>query len=1180
MKRSFVQIISCEPYNFCSRYFFSHSAMTPNKLVLSAFLLFAPMLPFPGENDGGFLLLAANADNSVLASGMWYKIKITNTGIYKLTFDDIQGMGFADPAGVRIYGNGGLMLPLLNAAPRPDDLTENPVFMYKGDDGVFNKGDYILFVGKGPVVWNFNPVSEMFEHQLNGYSKAAYYFVTTKPGEGKRITAAPVLSAPPDISTNTFDDYGFHEKNKFNFLKSGRQWFGERIDYSPFDTSFIFPALVTSTPVKLKVNLVSRSANAKTFIIKNGATVIGSVGISNVILGNSTGTYANQKSGIFSFPVTGNEVNLNISYNKTESSDEGFLDYLIVNVRRSLALYGDVLFFRDHTVSGTGEIARYVMDNSAGTTEIWDITETGIIRKMNTLSEGSQLSFVDSSYILREYVAVNPAGTFPKPEITNTLGELGIVENQNLHSTGPHRMLIVTHPLFLEAADSVADFHRSIDNMSVVVATTNQVYNEFSSGAPDVSAIRDFAKMIYDRSSGEEDHLKYLLLFGDGSYNNISQDPGNSNFILTYQSESSLNASTSYVSDDFFGFMEDAEGGSETMEGFTLDLGVGRLPAKTAAEALALYNKIRTYNTRQNMLDWRNNLLFVGDDEDGGLHMEQANNLADYVKSRYPQFVVKKVLLDAYKQESTSTGSRYPEVNRIIADNIQKGILIYNYNGHGGERGLAAEQILMREDLIKLNNPDNLPLFVTATCEFSRFDDLTDNEGSLIESTSAGETSLLNATGGSIALLSTTRIVYSDRNYFLNTKFYHVVFTRDENGNYLKLGDVIRMTKDSTGTQRNKLNFILLGDPALTLALPGYDVVTDSINGRDVSSSTDTLKAFSRVRVSGHLEGNGNNILADFQGIIYPSVFDKNLTVNTLSNDGEDPFSFEAQENLIYKGKASVKDGYFSFEFMVPKDITYSVGKGKMVYYSQDSVSDANGYFSDFNIGGTNPIVTSDDNGPEISLYMNDDYFTNTGITNANPVIYALISDESGINMVGNGIGHDITGIVDGNVAEPIILNDFFESDLDDFSKGTLTYPMADLNEGWHSLKVKVWDVFNNSAEKTIDFNVITGDNIIMSNLYNYPNPASDITWFRFEHNKPGEILEVTITVFNMTGSMVAVLKETVSTSGFTSEPLEWDLKDENGNSLRQGIYPYRVNITDMNGSSTESYRKLVIVKQ
>jgi hypothetical protein len=790
------------------------------------------------------------------------------------------------------------------------------------------------------------------------------------------------------------------------------------------------------------------------------------------------------------------------------------------------------------------------------------------------------LTFLVHADTLREYVALNPAGNFPKPEIISSEGDLGSVPNQNLHATGPTRLLIVTHPLFRQAADSIALFHQVKDNMSVLVVTTDQVYNEFSSGAPDVSAVRDFAKMVYDRSNDNQIRLKYLLLIGDGSYNNHSRTSGNSNFILTYQSESSLNASTSYVSDDFFGFMGNDEGGSETMEAFSLDLGVGRLPAKTEYEAMVLYRKILNYNSSRNMVDWRNNILFVGDDEDGNIHMNQANSLADWVRNTYPQFVIKKALLDAYKQVATSTGARYPDVNRIIYDNIHKGILIYNYTGHGGERGLAAEQILMREDLAKFTNSANLPLFVTATCEFSRFDDLTDDEGKLIESTSAGETSLLNENGGSIALLSTTRIVYSDRNHYLNTKFYHVVFTRDADGHYNKLGDIIRMTKDSTGVQRNKLNFILLGDPALSLAIPEYIVQTDSLNGLDVSSTIDTLKAFSQVRISGHLEDINHNMLSNFNGTIYPSVFDKDLIVNTLANDGGDPLQFEAQENLLFKGKASVRNGNFSFEFQVPKDITYNFGLGKVVYYSQDSSLDANGYFDQFIIGGTDYEAVQDEDGPEISLYLNDKNFLDEGISNTNPVIYAVISDASGINTVGNGIGHDITGVLDNNVSEPIILNDYFESDLDDYTRGKLSYPLSDLSEGWHSLKVKVWDVFNNSSEETIEFRVIASDDLIMSNAYNYPNPASQFTWFRFEHNRPGEELQVEIDVFDMGARQMAAIRQSVYTAGFSSEPLEWDLKDAGGNRLRQGIYPYRIRITDSNGQSTESFKKLVITGQ
>ncbi len=402
-----------------------------------------------------------------------------------------------------------------------------------------------------------------------------------------------------------------------------------------------------------------------------------------------------------------------------------------------------------------------------------------------------------------------------------------------------------------------------------LLATTEQVYNEFSSGAPDVSAIRDFAKLVYNRAQTESEKLKYLLLIGDGSYNNISHAAGNVNYILTYQSENSLNVTGSYVSDDFFGLMEPSEGGTEDMERFTLDLGVGRIPVKTADEAMAVYQKIRHYNTVKNKGDWQNNIMFVADDQDGNMHMQQANDLANWVDNNYPQFVIKKVMLDAYQQQSSTTGTSYPDVNRIISNGIEKGMLIFNYTGHGGEQGLADEHILMREDLEKLNNIDHLPLFVTATCEFSRFDDLTrDVDGVLTESTSAGELSLLNPHGGSIALLTTTRLAYSTQNSQLNTKFFQIVFTRNADGKFYSLGDMVKMTKNALPNDGNKLNFILLGDPALKLAIPNYSVVTDSVNHVAVSDPLDTLKAFSGIVVSGHIEDYYGNFMDSYTGSI------------------------------------------------------------------------------------------------------------------------------------------------------------------------------------------------------------------------------------------------------------------------------------------------------------------------
>jgi hypothetical protein len=1155
-------------------------------MIFRSFFIVAFLFRFCLLNAQNFMLntkLATTepAQTSVLASGTWNRIKIYKDGVYKLTYEDIISMGFSDPANIRIFGNGGTMLPLMNTEPRYDDLIENTLYMSKGTDGNFNEGDFILFYGKGPVTWTYNSYTTMYEHKLNLFSNASYYYLTTDAGIGKKIITRAAISGNPALFVTSFDDYSYHEKDYFNLLKSGRQWFGEKIHHEVFDSTFVFSGLQTGSPVKLKINVASRSRLQKAFVLFNNDITIGTISLPPIDLEDKITFHATQKTAQYSFFATSPELNIKLEYSKTESTDEGYLDYITINTRRKLSLVENALPFRDRSSSGSSLIARYSVENCNSQTEIWDVTDPFNITRMETRLSGNILTFSDSTLYLKEYLAVNVDASFPKPEIKSKLSDLGLVSNQNLHASLPHQMLIVTHPLFREAADSLAEFHRVKDNMSVLVATTDQVYNEFSSGIADVSAIRDFARMLYNRATSESNRLKYLLLFGDGSYNNFSQAAGNSNFIPTYQSENSLNASFSYVSDDFFGFMDEVEGGNATMEKFSLDLGIGRLPAKNAEEAMALYNKIKNYNQRNTMFDWRNNILFVGDDEDGNRHMIQANTLADEVSENNPQFAVKKVLLDAYPQVTSSSGARYPDASQIILNNIEKGLLIFNYTGHGSESTLSAEHVLTGDHLRNLTNQDNLPLFITATCEFSRFDDLSIIDKVLSESTSAGEISLVNPHGGSIALITTTRIVYSDENHLLNTKFYEIVFKRDSNGDFYKLGDITRITKNATEDNRNKLNFILLGDPALCLAIPNYSIVTDSLNGVSVSEPTDTLKAFSRIRISGHIEDRNNGLLEDFNGTVYPSVFDKNKTATTLANDDKrvPTMLFQTREDLIYKGKASVVNGRFSYEFLVPKDITYSFGNGKITYYASDLKNDATGYFSGCIIGGTDASTISDQNGPEISLYLNDEYFNNEGITNANPVIYARITDESGINTIGNGIGHDITGIIDENANNPVVMNDYFEAELDNYTSGILRYPMENLDAGWHSLRLKVWDVFNNSAERTIDFKVISGDQIVISNAGNYPNPAIDQTSFIFEHNKPDEEIMLAIEVYDLQGRLITSIRETIITAGFSSTPRNWDLKDLNGNSIKPGLYPYRIRITDKRGSFTDSYQKLMVIR-
>ena len=1119
------------------------------------------------------------AGSSVLASGKWYKIKIYRDGIYKLTYEDLQKIGFSNIENIRVYGNGGMALPLMNSELRSDDLRENAVYMEKGADGIFNEGDYILFFGKGIASWQYSAEDDFYMHTLNGFSDAAYYFLTTDLGVGMRIQTMPQSSGTVTHTITAFDDYAYYEKNVYNLIKSGRQWFSDKLS-SPVDTTFSFSNIVKDHNVRIKVNVASRASTLRFFTISSQDMVLGEIGVPGVALDAFVGQYANQKSGFFSMLPASDEVHVNVGYSRYEYSDIGWLDYISVNARRHLIMTGNALFFRDISSAGAGNISRFTISGATENLMVWDVTDPCNAARMESVFSGNSLNFTASTDSLREFVALLPGAAFPKPTVEDA--DLGWIENQNLHGISSSQMLIVAHPAFIQQAERLAVYHRNQDNMTVLVATTDQVYNEFSSGAPDICAIRDFARMLYLRSSNPENQLKYLLLFGDGSYNNHMRVSGNSNFILTFQSESSLSVSNSYVSDDFYGLMDESEGGSATMEYFELDLGVGRLPVKDSTEAGQVVAKIMGYNQAKNMRDWRSKILFVADDEDGNLHMQQSDHLAKMVGNDYPQFILKKLLSDAYKQVSTSTGARYPDVTTAIYDNMHRGILIFNYTGHGNEKGLAEEQLVTREQLSEYTNAKFLPLFVTATCEFSRYDDLADDEtGKIKEQTSAGEASLLNPGGGCIALLSTTRVVYAFDNMTLNENFYKVAFQFDEEGKVYPMGDLIRMTKNASDLygNRNKLSFTLLGDPALRLAVPYYSVVTDSLNGVPVSESLDTLRAFSEITVKGHLVDKNNVKLEGFNGILYPSVYDKVDTISTLGNDNEEYLmEFGVRDNVIYKGKASVTNGEFSFTFRVPKDITYSLGNGKIFYYAQDSIIDANGYFDEFIIGGTDPDPVTDETGPEINLYMNDENFANGGITDRNPRIFARISDENGINTTGIGIGHDIVGIMEGDATQPLILNDFYEADLDDYRNGTVIYPLSGLSVGMHTIKMRVWDIFNNPSEADIGFEVIDEEDIVLVNVYNYPNPAVNYTYFQFEHNKAGSVLKVTLTIYDLSGRRIRTFEENLYMEGYHSSPLEWDLKDPYGNKLRSGIYPYRIRVEDESGLRTDGFQKLIIL--
>ncbi|MCG3167361.1 MAG: hypothetical protein POELPBGB_03151 [Bacteroidia bacterium] len=1136
------------------------------------------------------------ASNSVLGSGNWYKIAVNTDGIYKLSYEQLQEMGMnvssVNPKNLRVYGNGGGMLPKANADFRHDDLQENAVVVVGENDNSFDAGDYILFYGQSPHRWKYNSTSAKFEHTVNDYSDNTYYFITADLGAGKRVTTLASTDQPATYSTNTFNDYAFHELDEKNIIKSGRQWYGEYFDINTaYDFSFSFPNISGSTPATIKVSGAGACAcgtgSSTSFNVKvnNGTSL-------NIPFQNITGVYTNAQAsdgtGTMDFTANSSTLNVNVTYNKGGySTAVAWLNYIELNVRRLLSMTGGQLIFRDANSVGPGNVAEFSMSNFSASVTIWDVTDPVNVRQQMTSTLGSTGYFRASADTLHEYVAFDGSSyLIPTSE--------GAVANQDLHALPQVDMVIVVHPDFLSEAERLANFHRNnvISPLTVAIVTPQQVYNEFSSGAQDVSAIRDMMKMLYDRATNDDEMPKYLLLFGDGSYDNRDRLDNNTNYIVTYQSAQSLSPTSSYVSDNFFGFLDSNEGvwveGCDSCNPHFLDIGIGRFPVQTIQEATTVVNKILNYEgiatvetnpslcTAQTVSisspDWKNWICFVGDDEDNNQHFDQADAIAKGIDTTQNNYNLDKIYFDAFIEESTPGGQRYPSVKDAINNRVLKGALVINYTGHGGEVGWAHERVLEVADINGWTNIENLPAFVTATCEFSRFEDPA--------RTSAGELVLLNPNGGGIALFTTTRLVFSAPNFTLNKNFYKHFFPVD--GEPIPtMGEVMRKTvnEGTNGVIQNSRNFSLLGDPAQRLAYPVNNVVTTSVNGNPVGGTADTLKALGLVTVAGEIRDRQGNKMTGFNGLIYPTVFDKAATINTLANDpGSHVDNFKLQKNILYKGKASVTNGDFSFTFIVPKDISYSFGPGRISYYAYDGFTDATGYYENVVIGGSADSVAADAQGPQVNLYLNDDKFVFGGTTNENPLLYAVVSDPSGINTVGNGIGHDIAAILDENTNKTIVLNEYYQADLNSYQSGTIRYPFSELSEGRHTLKMKVWDVYNNSSDAYTEFVVSQSAELALSHVLNYPNPFTTNTQFMFEHNRPCADLDVNIQIFTVSGKVVKTINEQVNCDGFRAEGITWNGRDEYDQKIGKGVYVYKIKVRTPEGYTAQAFEKLVIL--
>ena len=1120
------------------------------------------------------------AQRSAMASGDWYKIGLPETGIYKLTYSDLSDLGIdvahVDPRQIRIYHNGGGVLPELNVEPRFDDLVEVPVFVSGEADGKFDNADYILFYGRGPVCWKHDTEKPAFIHQQNPYDDYAYAFVVTGLGAGKRISELETLAAATDMTINEFLDYQVHERDEFNLNGTGRTYYGDKMDGTEIKSfDFSFPDVLTTKMCWVKTALAGRNFKPANFEVSVDEVKKATYNIETTT-SSSQSPYGYNVGGWVSAVPVAETVRVTLKHNSmgNNSTSEGSVDYVLVNAWRSLKMTGEQMAFRNPDASDNNKVYEYQLAGATQQVQVWDVTDPTTPAKVKGRLNGSVLSFKMNGNADNAFIAFNGNSYC-------TAKGFGKIENQNLHGIRDVDFVILTYVDFISQAERLKALHGSIDpDLNIFVTTPEMVYNEFSCGAKDVTAIRDFCRMLYlDSNPGRK--IKYLLLLGDCSYDYKNRDAV-VDFVPAFESVKSLKMDETFVTDDYFGFMDESEGG---LNNSLADIGIGRFPVQTLEQATQMVDKIERYVVKDEttMRPWRNTITFVTDDEGG--FVSDAERLAAMLKGVGGEgVVVDKIYLDAYRQISAPGGEICPEVNEAINSRMEKGTLVLNYTGHGGEVQLSAEKILQRRDVDSWRNAPMYPLMITGTCEFSRYDDH--------RRTSLGEYAFLNQYGGMIAMFTTSRVTYGPQNLAFNMGVYNNLF-RIVGEEHYRLGDVYRMAK-TKGFDSEK-RYVFFGDPALRLAYPKWKVETLSINeqypGYDLDSIQindttwetfpiyhDTVSALQPVEIEGVVKDLSGNVATGFNGVVSVIVYDKEADLATLGT-AADVYRFKLRNSVIFNGKAKAENGRFKISFIVPRDISYRFGQGLINYYATDYVEEANGNCDSFIIGGFYDDAFEDHEPPEISLFIDDTLFVSGGLTGQHPTLLAFVEDESGINTTGAGIGHDITATLSGNSRNSYCLNDYFVAEIGHPGKGVINYKLQNLADGEYTLTLKVWDIYNNSSTASIDFVVVNNSGMTIENAFNAPNPVTDETHFVFDHNQVGNNVKVDIHIFDIMGRWVTTLSEQVQGTSTRIAPIRWNGRGANGQALRNGVYVYRIVATNDQGETASLVSKLVLCK-
>ncbi len=1136
---------------------------------------------------------AATLSSSVLNSGAWYRFYIDTTGVFKISKNFLSRLGInvnnVDPRTIKIYGNGGDMLPYANAESYPLDMQENAIKVVGESDGVFNNDDYILFYGKGPKGFN----AESNTH-INCYTDKTYYYVYVGSGNGKRIQNLSQPSAQANVQINTFQDYQFYEKDNYNIGNLGRRWFGDSFDIETQKTfKFNVPNLDTSIPVNLSVYVASTAATASEMQISvNGNSV------ANLSMSQANGT-AIAREASFNGQVSVNddsELTVGLDFDKKGNpSVVGYLDYIAIEATRLLKFDNTQFEFKNRIVQNQSGVCQYNITNAAQIAEVWDVTDKFNVTSFSNLEGTSDFSFKANMGTLKTYVTVTPLDYFePKADAITQINNQDIKGTIFLNNQGNFQdidYIIVAPNTMLAQAQRLAQINAAYNGLNVKVLGLNEIYNEFSSGNQDIAAIRNMLKYVYDNASKPENRVKYLCLFGDGSFDYKDRVPNNTNIVPSWHAYNSFNLASSFVSDDFYGMMDNNEGNMQTNN--KLDIAVGRVLADTPEQAKLLVDKIENYYSKEAYGSWRNKFVVVSDDVDQdweGVLQETTDKIGNLVTESKPFINVVKIHSDAYKQQVLAGGERYPQVNTALNEAIDKGALVINYFGHGGEEGLAQERIFLKSDANNLKNNYKLNCFVTITCEFTRFDNPYRQ--------AAGELLYWNKNAGAVGLITTTRQIYVNFGINFNSKLGEYLFSYSDKDTYTDyqyptMAEALRLVKNdpSISGQSQKAMIFFMGDPAMKLAFPKPNIRLTKLNDVPIAQATDTLKALSYVKLAGEVTDLSGNLLSNYNGTLSATIYDKELKRQTLANDGVRlngqliKLDFKTLGEVIFRGQASVTNGLFEFDFVVPKDVGIPVDYGKLSFYAKNEsiTNDQTGAsINMLKIGGVNENAPQDNTGPVITLYMNDKSFVSGGITNESPTLLAYLEDLNGINT-SSGIGHDIIAFLDGDETKPFILNDYYEAELDNYKKGVVTFPFRGLEPGLHTLTFRAWDVYNNSSTTEIQFVVYNqNQELVVDKVLNYPNPFVNYTEFWFNHNSSTP-LNVLIQIFTVSGKLVRTLRGQTSGGGAVnsslSRDLVWDGRDDFGDKIGKGVYVYKLTVeSTLINKKVEKIEKLVIL--